>query len=245
MDAAAYKLLRRAGCLLIGIGLAGSVLCSLSFLMLNYAAFDPSVSFSLLTWSSSGDRLAFVVIREYHTRSLYVIDANGEHLTRVVEDFCDALDDCAGGLVYLRWSEDGQTLYFANDGYQSTDYGISIDGTHLRKIAAAEVPPPPTLLSPIGPTLCDDADFVGEQSFSRTGNLVAQGIRPSIRNLVGNGEFQVCDLRTGERLFTFDSFDYGRAQNQGSILAKPLPIFISIGIVCIGIAILVWLKANR
>jgi hypothetical protein len=201
MDAAAYKLLRRAGCLLIGIGVVGFVL-SLLMYFISGLPLMRDTTYSYLTWSPSGDRLAFVKSQESSGYAIYVVDANGKHRTKVFDKFCDLFGEgCYDGVTYLRWSEDGQTLYFGNVGYPSGDWAVSLHDKSYRQISSNEVSVQSDLLSLHCPTLCDETKLKEIRQLNSTGMLVAQVVLSIASDGRTIEQLQICELSTGKRIF--------------------------------------------
>ena len=234
MDRTAYKLLVFAGGLLTGIGLLGVISAACLFFTSGWSLMDDT-SYSFLTWSPSGDRLAFVVSRESDGHAIYVINADGKHRKRVFDDFCGGFGEgCYDGITYLRWSEDEQTLYFGNVGYPSRDWALSLTDKSFRKVSADEVPVQPNLFPIYSPTLCDEPNMRENRQINSAGILVAQTVGYDVPYSGSKEQLQICDLQSGERVFRENSaVEY-------MSLTKPA-LFFGFGIGSLGVAILVLL----
>jgi hypothetical protein len=225
----------------MSIGLMGA--CFLPMGTLFYLLFSSSsISFALPTWSPTGERLAFAVIRDNHPEAIYVVDADGKHQTEVLHTFCGTLVDCSRGIAGLRWSDDGQRVYFSTDIEYHKNYAISVENHHVWRIEASELPalPNPSLVT--YETLCDDPGVIGGRPMNSTKQLVAQQVDLSVRSHIANYEMQICDLQSGKPVFQFTSLDYYLPQlNSKWVWYGRLAVCGGFGFIFMGMALRIWL----
>jgi tol-pal system beta propeller repeat protein TolB len=88
---------------------------------------DPSASYSQPAWSPDGTKLAFVKSSPQEDNDVYVMDADGSHVTRLTKD--GALDG------FPAWSPDGSRIAFVSQrsGYWNI-WVMNADGSKVRNL---------------------------------------------------------------------------------------------------------------
>ena len=116
----------------------------------SFGLYEPEEYVSSLQWSPDGERLAFAARRYGEKTAIYVADADGASVRRILD--LSAIADCGSDLEYsifeIRWLSDGSRIEFAAGRdyyYDPADcppiadvYSVSPDGSDLRVL-------PPTI----------------------------------------------------------------------------------------------------